>query len=434
MAMSNIQTLLKNAQRAGVDGDFQTAKQSLKEALQIEPEHSGALAMLGQICSSKNDFSGAVYYFKQALKHAPKNSWMHFDHASALDKNGETQASLSAYIKAWQLEPSNGRFSLYAGDAFYKNGQVEHALQIWSLGADSDPMVRAAHQHPQADRETREKSQRADHELRTHFSKLHRESLEQTGNPKRLTSSLWPQTHDEVFQYRHTPNERTALKPYVFYAPDLPPTPVFQNPDEEWVAQLQNSSDAMRTEYLKFMEHSKSYKTPYISANANVDPSCNHLKGQETWTSVHLYKDGVAQDCLEYFPLTHEAIKKLPVVRFHGQPMEVFFSILQPGIHIPPHFGLANTRVTAHLPLIIPKDTCRIRVADHMHHWKEGELFMFDDSFNHEAWNDSERTRVVLIFEAWRPDLSQEEIKAVQTSFENRDNWLKSRIVPTVNG
>ena len=71
-------------------------------------------------------------------------------------------------------------------------------------------------------------------------------------------------------------------------------------------------------------------------------------------------------------------------------------------------------------------------MADHVHYWREGELFLFDDGWDHEAWNDSEETRVVLIFEAWRPDLRPEEITAIQTSFEDRDKWIRTRLIPNV--
>lgn len=85
--------------------------------------------------------------------------------------------------------------------------------------------------------------------------------------------------------------------------------------------------------------------------------------------------------------------------------------------------------MTVHLPLIVP-DNCAIRVGDYHHSWREGEVFAFDDSFDHEAWNDSDLVRIVLIFEAWHPDLTADEIKAVERSFSARENWTKNRTIP----
>ena len=86
--------------------------------------------------------------------------------------------------------------------------------------------------------------------------------------------------------------------------------------------------------------------------------------------------------------------------------------------------------MTTHLPLLIPDD-CSIRVADETYHWQEGKVFSFDDSFRHAAANDSEETRVVLIFESWAPDLSPAEENAISESFAARTDWLKQRRIPS---
>ena len=66
---------------------------------------------------------------------------------------------------------------------------------------------------------------------------------------------------------------------------------------------------------------------------------------------------------------------------------------------------MTNTRVTSHLPLLIPED-CALRVGGEEHHWREGEVVVFDDTYEHEAWNRSSRTRVVMIFDMWNPFLT----------------------------
>ncbi|MGH8282712.1 MAG: aspartyl/asparaginyl beta-hydroxylase domain-containing protein, partial [Gammaproteobacteria bacterium] len=85
---------------------------------------------------------------------------------------------------------------------------------------------------------------------------------------------------------------------------------------------------------------------------------------------------------------------------------------LKPGTHIPPHYGLANYKLAVHLPLIIPGD-CAIRVGNETRAWTEGQCLIFDDSFQHEAWNNSSELRVVLILEIWNPQLSDAEQQAV---------------------
>ena len=88
------------------------------------------------------------------------------------------------------------------------------------------------------------------------------------------------------------------------------------------------------------------------------------------------------------------------------------FSMLAPRTRIPAHTGVANTRLVCHLPLIVPSG-CGFRVGDTVREWREGEAFVFDDTIEHEAWNDSDQLRVVLIFDLWAPALSEAERIAV---------------------
>ena len=83
-----------------------------------------------------------------------------------------------------------------------------------------------------------------------------------------------------------------------------------------------------------------------------------------------------------------------------------------------------NFRLTVNLGLIIP-DGCGIRVGEETRHWEAGKVLAFDDSFEHEAWNRGDRGRLVLIFEAWHPDIRQAEIDGLQMFFRQRAEWLR---------
>ena len=97
-------------------------------------------------------------------------------------------------------------------------------------------------------------------------------------------------------------------------------------------------------------------------------------------------------------------------------PMALY-SVLKARTHIPPHWGMLNTRLIVHLPLIVPPD-CRLRVGNEIRPVEAGKAMIFDDSIEHEAWNDSDQTRVVLLIEIWRPELSAAECAALTTLFE----------------
>ena len=92
-------------------------------------------------------------------------------------------------------------------------------------------------------------------------------------------------------------------------------------------------------------------------------------------------------------------------------------SVLKPGTHIPPHTGMLNTRLICHIPLIV-EEGCRLRVGAETRDVVAGKAMIFDDSIEHEAWNNSDQTRAVLLFEIWRPELSGQERTALTAMYE----------------
>jgi aspartyl/asparaginyl beta-hydroxylase (cupin superfamily) len=84
------------------------------------------------------------------------------------------------------------------------------------------------------------------------------------------------------------------------------------------------------------------------------------------------------------------------------------YSLLKPRTRIPPHTGITNTRLVVHLPLVVPEG-CGFRVGSETRAWTVGRAWVFDDTIEHEAWNNSDAPRGVLIFDVWSPFLSEEE-------------------------
>ena len=93
-----------------------------------------------------------------------------------------------------------------------------------------------------------------------------------------------------------------------------------------------------------------------------------------------------------------------------------------PGARIPPHSGLVNTRLICHLPLIVPPG-CGFRVGNDTRTPVEGKAWAFDDTIEHEAWNNSDRARVILLFEVWRPELTEDERGLVRAMFDAIDAY-----------
>jgi len=114
----------------------------------------------------------------------------------------------------------------------------------------------------------------------------------------------------------------------------------------------------------------------------------------------------------------------IPLCDVPGKNPSVLFSLLRPGVRIDPHHGLVNYRLIAHLPLIVPEG-CSLRVGNERRFWDEGKLLIFDDSIEHEAENPSDRLRVVLLFDIWRPELSGSDRKFIRALFETIDSYRR---------
>jgi aspartyl/asparaginyl beta-hydroxylase (cupin superfamily) len=123
-----------------------------------------------------------------------------------------------------------------------------------------------------------------------------------------------------------------------------------------------------------------------------------------------------------------EVMAKTPLATVTNRSPSVLFSLLRPGARIPPHTGLVNTRLICHLPLIVPPD-CGFRVGNDTRTPVEGKAWVFDDTIEHEAWNRSGQTRVILLFETWRPELSVEERAFVGAMFSAIDLYAGQKPV-----
>lgn len=118
---------------------------------------------------------------------------------------------------------------------------------------------------------------------------------------------------------------------------------------------------------------------------------------------LYAFEKKVEENC-QLCPQTTSLVEQIPGLTTAG------FSALKPGTHIQPHTGYTNAVLRCHLGLIVP-DNCAIRVGDRTKTWQEGKCFIFDDTFEHEAWNYGETTRIVLLLDFINPKVPREQIK-----------------------
>nr|WP_246408392.1 aspartyl/asparaginyl beta-hydroxylase domain-containing protein [Parvularcula dongshanensis] len=180
-----------------------------------------------------------------------------------------------------------------------------------------------------------------------------------------------------------------------------------------WAQALEARTDAIRREALAALSRRGSFE-PYLNATAERAQNEHHaMAGNEDWGAFYLWRDGeLVEENAARCPETMAALGDVPLTRVPGRLPSVLFSLLRPGAHIPPHTGFVNTRLICHLPLVVPAG-CAFRVGNEVREWREGELMIFDDTIEHEAWNRSASDRLVLLFDVWQPALSETERRQV---------------------
>jgi aspartate beta-hydroxylase len=202
-------------------------------------------------------------------------------------------------------------------------------------------------------------------------------------------------------------------QPKYFFYPELPQIQFYDRKAFAWTAMLEQAFEPICTEAARLLEEDKRF-VPYVQPDRDR-PTFNMrgLLDNPSWAAFFLIKDGApVEENAALCPRTMAAVSELPLCRIDGRTPSVLFSLLRPGARIPPHHGFTNARLIGHLPLIVPPD-CALRVGNETRAWREGEVLLFDDSIEHEAWNRSDRSRVVLIFDVWRPELSSVERRLV---------------------
>lgn len=203
-----------------------------------------------------------------------------------------------------------------------------------------------------------------------------------------------------------------AQRPLKYYYPGLPPIEFYDRRDFAWIAGLEASADAIREEAEQVLSD-RSRLRPYVEDDGGPQVASVKIAGSRDWTAFFLCQSGsLVEENAKLCPRTMAALEGVPLARADGASPSVLFSVLEPGAHIPPHHGMVNTRLICHLPVIAPAG-CTLRVGAEQRDWRLGEALIFDDSIEHEAWNRGSATRVVLLFDIWRPELSEPERRAV---------------------
>ena len=205
-------------------------------------------------------------------------------------------------------------------------------------------------------------------------------------------------------------------RPKFLYFPDLPTKKYYEAELFPWYAALEAKMLAIREEMLAVLAADNGFE-PFLG-HFDSDELEGHLAnaiGPPVWNAFFFFRHGVRhEENHRRCPQTSAALESVPLCHVRDHSPEVCYSVLTAGSHILPHHGVTNTRLVTHLPLVVPED-CALVVGGESHGWEEGRCFTFDDTFEHEAWNRSGRTRVVMLMDVWNPHLTEIEREALTT-------------------
>lgn len=215
----------------------------------------------------------------------------------------------------------------------------------------------------------------------------------------------WPRLRKgvEILTKRAAPPLAAEVRPHFFFLPEVKTKPFFDPADSAgfpWVERLTAGVDSVRQEILDHLKADglETYGAAYPGVNKKFTTI------SQNYNTVHFYSKP------KQFPKTIALLEEVPLIS--GEDLYCDFGVLFANGHIKPHTGFFNGRVICHLGLVIPPD-CALRVDSEIRQWREGGMLLFDDGYEHEVWNKSDRTRIILNFMVWNPDLELEERHAM---------------------
>ncbi|XP_069477204.1 aspartyl/asparaginyl beta-hydroxylase isoform X4 [Ambystoma mexicanum] len=167
----------------------------------------------------------------------------------------------------------------------------------------------------------------------------------------------------------------------------------------ELIKSLEKNWKVIRDEGLAVMDKAKGL---FI-------PEDENLREKGDWSQYTLWQQGRKnENACKSAPKTCALLERFPESTGcrRGQ---IKYSVMHPGTHVWPHTGPTNCRLRMHLGLVIPNEGCRIRCANDTRSWDEGKVLIFDDSFEHEVWQDARDYRLIFIVDVWHPELTAQQ-------------------------
>ena len=373
--------IVGQADRAAARGAFADARRLLGSAIEAGPDDVDLWLRLAAMCRATGDGKAALAAVEGALAVAPLHFVAMLMRANLLEKAGAPGVG-EAYGRALAQRPAGALSTML-------ETMVQHAGEVYRVHqGEADRRLAAAAQGIALTSDERARLDR----FRT--------------NMVRITQP-W---HSEPTHYAY---------------PGLTEREFHERSRFPWLQELEAAVDGIADEFQRVAAAEHAQLVPYVQYERGVPlRQWEALNQSRDWTAIHLLRNGERIEAnARHCPETMALLGRIPQPFVPRRGPNAMFSLLAPGVSIPPHNGVANTRLVCHLPLIVPEG-CWFRVGSETRPWRRGEAFVFDDTIEHEAANPSPDLRVVFICDIWHPDLSDAERDAVAMMMDAGDGAI----------
>jgi aspartate beta-hydroxylase len=376
--------LIQNAQQAMAKGDWPLAGSMLTEALAASPANLGAWLNLAAVKRQMNDIDGAFAALREVLKRDSRNFHALLMSGNLLEKLNLGTEAAEAYGAALANAPPDEQLDSMTQLAV-KRARAVRAAFAQQVGAFVRDRIAAS------------------------------EAKCSATERRRIDSFIGATLRTR---------ERFQQNPSHYYYPCLPSIEFYERCEFPWLEEFEAATSPIQAELASIVRDDAAGFTPYIHYpdHAPLD-QWRELNHNPRWSSFHFFDKGARiEDHCQRAPAVMAAIAKLPQPQLPMRSPAAMFSVLHPQTRIPPHTGVSNFRLVVHLPLVVPQ-TCSFRVGGETRHWRVGEAWVFDDTIEHAAANDSDQVRTIFICDIWSPRLSPEERQVISEVLAATDQF-----------
>lgn len=401
--------LAEAAIRAASVGDFAEAERQWREVIKFDPMNPQALSSLGIHALQRGDLQAGLELLNSSRAVAPRDLLVLMTLANVHRQRGDSAAEREAFDAALAVDP------YYLPALLARAGWLERFSGAKAAAATYANCLKIApppEHWPDAFKPQLEYARAV---VDRHSAALLKHVASKVAElQSQLPAALAPRWREAVNIVAK------RAKPYFsecnqLHVPRLPAIPFFDRSEFPWLVEMEAKTAVIRDELAAALSAQQDQFNPYIEyAPGQPVNQWRELNHSKKWSAYHLWRGGVPQaDNLARCPETAASLGNARMAEIGGLCPNAMFSALAPHSTIPPHNGETNARVVAHLPLIVPEG-CTYRVGADERGWTVGEILVFDDTIEHEARNDSDELRVVLIFDLWNPLLAPAERAMVQ--------------------